>query len=158
MILWFAATFSQLLASLRNSGRSLQKICQISTPSDVLDLSYMYSDTNLHKISMSSSITVGRHQLSHHIFFLLSQKVDTTSNPVIGGGVNVPALLWPNGDAQFIDRNSSLVLAWAHAIHSWCRPVSRKADVAYWLTAMQIMSVSLAFAIRTPSGLPPFVA
>ena len=55
--------------------------------------------------------------------------VDTTSNPVIGEGVNAPALLWPNGDAQFMDRNPSPVLAWPHATRSWCRPVSRKADI-----------------------------
>ena len=96
MTLWFAATFSQLLASFRNSGMSLQKICQIlsslSIPSlrNTLCLAgilltphdshlvtasckhlqsciinalncagpVIHSDTNVHKISMSSSITV----------------------------------------------------------------------------------------------------
>ena len=76
----------------------------------------------------------------HHIFLPLSQKVDTTSNPMIGEGVNAPALLWPNRDAQFMDSNPSPVLAWPHAIHSWCRPVSWKADTI--LTAIQIMSVT----------------
>ena len=61
--------------------------------------------------------------------------MDTTSYPVIGEGVNAPALLWPNGVAQFMDMNPSLVLALPHAIHSWCRQVSRRADII--LTAMQ---------------------
>ena len=65
----------------------------------------------------------------HHIFFPMSQKVDTTSNPVIGEDVNAPALLWSNGEIQFMDSNPSPVLAWPHAIHSWCRPVSRKTDI-----------------------------
>ena len=74
----------------------------------------------------------GGHQLSyhiHHIFFPLSQKVDTAANPVNGEGMHAPALLWPDGDAQFMDRNPSPVLAWSHAIHRWCRPVSRRADI-----------------------------
>ena len=85
--------------------------------------SVIHSDTNLTMISMSSSITelllmrtnliCGRHQVSHYIHpivFPLSQKVDTTSNPVLGEGMNDPALLWPNGDAQFMDRTPSPVL------------------------------------------------
>ena len=96
----------------------------------------IHSDTNLHKISMSSlmgtDLICRRHQLSHHIhhiFFSLSQKVDRTSNPVIGEDVNAPALLWPNGDALFMDWNPSPVMACPHAIHSWCRPVSWEADI-----------------------------
>ena len=38
MTFWFAATFSQLLESLRNSGRSLQKICQILSSSSIPSL------------------------------------------------------------------------------------------------------------------------
>ena len=70
---------------------------------------------------MGTDLICGRHQLSHqmhHIFFPLSQKVDTTSNPVIGEGVNVIALLWLNVNAQFVDGNPSPVLARPHAIHS----------------------------------------
>ena len=81
---------------------------------------------------MGTDLIGVRHQLSHHIhhiFFPMSQKVDTTSNPVIGEGVNAPALLWSNGEIQFMDSNPSPVLAWPHAIHSWCRPVSRKTDI-----------------------------
>ena len=43
---------------------------------------------------MGTDLICGRLQLSHqmhHIFFPLSQKVDTTSNFVIGEGVNVTA-------------------------------------------------------------------
>ena len=101
---------------------------------------------------MGTDLICERHQLSHHIFFPLSQKADTTSNPVIGKGVNAPALLWPNRDAQFIDSNPSPLLAWPHAIHSWCRSVSRKADII--LTDCYANDVS----VRTPSGPPPFVA
>ena len=81
---------------------------------------------------MRTDLICGRRQLSHHIhhiFFPLSQKVDTTSNTVIGEGVNAPALLWPDGDAQFMDKNPYPVLAWPHAIHSWCRSVCRRADI-----------------------------
>ena len=168
-------TFSQLLAFLRNSGRSLQNICQILSSSSIPSLQYtlclagilltpydarlvtapckhlqfciidalscarpaIHSDTNLHtfpchrqSLLMRTGLICGRHQLSHlihHISFSLSQKVDTTLNPVIGEGVNAPVLLWPNGDAQFMDRNPEL--AWPHAIHSWCRPVSLGADI-----------------------------
>ena len=62
---------------------------------------------------MGTDSISGRHQLSHHIhhiFFPLSQEVD-------------------NGDTQLMDRNSSPVLAWPHAIHSWYRPVCWKADI-----------------------------
>ena len=96
MTFWFAATFSQILASHCNSGGSLQMIWQILyslsisslqntpclagillTPYDarlvtaprkhlqacIIDAlssagSVIHSDTNLHKISMSSAITV----------------------------------------------------------------------------------------------------
>ena len=96
MTFWFAATFSQLLAFLRNSGRSLQKICQVLSSSSIPSLQntlclagilltpydarlvtapckhllsciidalrcagpVIHSITNLHKISISSSITV----------------------------------------------------------------------------------------------------
>ena len=79
---------------------------------------------------MGTDLICERHQLSHHlhhIFFPLLQKVDTTSNPVIGEDMNAPALLWPNGAAQLMVKNPSPVLSWPHAIHSWCR--SRKADI-----------------------------
>ena len=100
----------------------------------------IHSDTNLHKIYichrqlllMGTDLICGRHQLSHqihHIFFPLSQKIDSTSSPVIGEGVNVPVLLWPNGVPQVMYRNPSPVLAWSHAIHSWCWSVSRRADI-----------------------------
>ena len=107
----------------------------IIAPSAVLDLLYIRTQTYIRSpchrqlLLMGTDLICGRHQLFHHIFFTLSQKVESTSNPVIGEGVNVPALLWPNGDAQFMDRNPSPVLAWPHAIHSLCRPVSRKADI-----------------------------
>ena len=45
---------------------------------------------------MGTDLICGRHQLSHHmhhIFFPMSQNVDTTSNPEIGESVNAPALL-----------------------------------------------------------------
>ena len=76
-----------------------------------------------------------------HIFFPLSQKVDTTSKPVIGEGVNAPALLRPNGVAQLMDSNPSPVLTRPHATPSWSRPVSQRADII--LTAMKSISVSL---------------
>ena len=98
---------------------------------------------------IGTNLICGSQQLSLHIFFLLSQKVDTASNPVIGEGVYASALLWPNGNAQFMDRNPSPALALPHAIHSCCRSVSRRADII--LTAMKRMSVSLAFAIRASS-------
>ena len=104
-----------------------------STPSAVLDLSYIWTQAYITSLChrqlllMGTDLICGRHQLSH--IFPLSQKVDTTSNPVIGEGVNVIALLWLNIDAQFMDGNLSLVLACPHAIHSWCRPVYRKADI-----------------------------
>ena len=107
----------------------------------MLDLSYIRTQTYIrfpcHRrlLLMATNLICGRHQLSHyiyHICFPLSQKVDTTSNPVIGEGVNAqqPLLFCgPNGDAQSMDSNPSAVLAWPHAIHSWCRPVSQKADI-----------------------------
>ena len=81
---------------------------------------------------MGTDLVCGSHQLSHHIhhiFFPLSQKVDTTSNPVIGEGVNVIFLLWLYVDAQFVDGDPSPVLACPHAIHSCCRPFSLRADI-----------------------------
>ena len=132
MTFWFAATFSQLLASLHNKGRSAQKICQIvssclqsspclagipltawllmmpawwhllanisslasSTPSAVLDLSYIQTQLNLSKISMSvqlllmeTDLICRRHQLSHHIhhiFFPLSQRQNIKSRDWCG--------------------------------------------------------------------------
>ena len=111
-----------------------------STPSVRCAGPVIHSDTNLHKIYichrqlllMGTDLICGRHQLSHqihHIFFPLSQKIDSTSSPVIGEGVNVPVLLWPNGVPQVMYRNPSPVLAWSHAIHSWCWSVSRRADI-----------------------------
>ena len=96
-----------------------------STPSAVMGLSWIRTQLLL----IGTDLICGKHQLSHHILFPLSQTVDTTSNHVIGEGMNAPALLWCNGDAKFKDRNLSPLLAWPHAIHSWCRPVSRKADI-----------------------------
>ena len=90
-----------------------------STPSAVLDLSYIRTQTYIRSpchrqlLFMVTDLICGKNQLSHHIhhiFFPLSQKVDTTSNPVIGEGVNAPAL-WPSGVAQFMVKNPSPVLA-----------------------------------------------
>ena len=47
------------------------------------------------------------------------------------------------------------MLACPHAIHSCCDQFLRELT-SYWLTAMQIMSVSLACAIRPPSRLVKF--
>ena len=60
----------------------------------MLGLSYIRTQTYIrypcHRqlLLMGTDSICGRHQLSHHIhhiFFPLSQKVDTTSNPVGGG-------------------------------------------------------------------------
>ena len=86
------------------------------------DLSYIQIQTSPRSLChrqlllMGTDLICGRHQLFNHIhvyitsYFPLSLKADTTSNPVIGEGVNAPALLWPNGDAQFMHRNPSPVL------------------------------------------------
>ena len=103
----------------------------------MLDLSYIRTQTYIRsqchrQLLLMSTDLICERQISHHIhhiFFHLSQKVYTTSNPVIGEGVNASAFLWPNGDAQFMDKNPSPGLAWPHATHSWCRPVSRRADI-----------------------------
>ena len=89
--------------------------------------SVTHSDTSLTKMSPSLSIRLllmgidlicGRHQLSHHIhhiFFPLSQRVDTSSNPVIGEGVNAPAS----------------VVQWRRTVH--VRPLG--AVAMKWMTA-----------------------
>ena len=163
---------SKLLAALRNSGRSLQKICQILSSSSIPGLlclagllltpydarlltapckhlqsciidalscagPVIHSEANLHNITMSSSNTVDGNWLNlwktsvissdaSHLLSFVAEGTET-SNPVID--VNGIALLWLNLDAQFVDRDPSPMLFSPHAIHSWCRPVSRKADI-----------------------------